>query len=289
MMDDNIKLVSLHGGHSGEFCSHAEDRLEDIVLAYIEQGFTYVGITEHIPPIADRFIYPEEKRSGLDCVAVHTRFARYITVARELQKKYSPQLKTLVGFETESWSGYRDFILQLREEFQPDYIVGSVHHVDDIPFDYSLKEYQKAVVLAGSLEKLYCRYFDLQLEMINHLQPELVGHLDLIRIYDPGYRARMQQVPEIRDRIQRNLEQVKTLDLTLDCNFRSLDRDGNPYPARFILQQARELGIKVAPGDDSHSVKTVGRGIREGILLLQKLGFHELGNNQLPLFFSSLQ
>ena len=51
MLEDKIELVSLHGGHSGEFCSHARDTLEEMVLAYIDQGFDRVGITEHMPQI----------------------------------------------------------------------------------------------------------------------------------------------------------------------------------------------------------------------------------------------
>jgi len=270
MADNKAKLISLHGGHSGEFCSHARDRLEDMVLAYIAQGFKRVGITEHMPPISDRFIYPDEREAGLDGTALRRRFARYMSVARELQEKYGSRIALQVGFETETCPGYQDSVRRLVEEYHPDYIVGSVHHLDGIPFDYSAEEYQLAIVAAGSIDNLYCRYFDLQFEMINALNPAVVGHLDLIRIYDPEYRKRIDS-PEIRDRIRRNLELIKELDLILDCNCRSIEEDGDPFPARSILIQALKMGITVVPGDDSHSVAMVGRGIKEGIELLLEL------------------
>jgi len=59
--DDNFpnmktaELISLHGGHSGQYCNHAEDLLEDIIQKYIQLGFKKVGITEHIPPVSDFF------------------------------------------------------------------------------------------------------------------------------------------------------------------------------------------------------------------------------------------
>jgi histidinol-phosphatase (PHP family) len=31
--------VSLHGGHSGQFCGHAKDTLDEIVRTYIEQRY----------------------------------------------------------------------------------------------------------------------------------------------------------------------------------------------------------------------------------------------------------
>jgi histidinol-phosphatase (PHP family) len=46
-----------------------------------------------------------------------------------------------------------------------------------------------------------------------------------------------------------------------------------PYVARSILLEARELGISVVPGDDSHSVDSVGQNLEAGIRILRDLGF----------------
>jgi len=226
-----------------------------------------------MPPVSDRFLYPDEIEAGLDAAALYRRFARYISTARVLQKKYSSRITIYVGFETETCRGYQEFVRKLLDEFRPDYIVGSVHHVDDTPFDYSPEDYTRAARQAGGIDELYCRYFDLQLEMINSLRPAVVGHLDLIRIHDPGYRDRLKR-PEVESRVHRNLERIRRLDLIMDCDLRALDAQGEPYPCRSILLQARELGIAVVPGDDSHSVDTVGRNIKTGIKLLRELGFN---------------
>ena len=75
--------VSVHGGHSGQFCSHARDTLEAVIRAYIHQGYPWVGITEHMPPADDAFVYPEEKRSGLNAAALMDRFVDYMTTCRD--------------------------------------------------------------------------------------------------------------------------------------------------------------------------------------------------------------
>ncbi len=272
MVDNSIDLISLHGGHSGEFCGHAKDTLEEVVRAYIERGFHRVGITEHMPPVSDRYLFPEEVKSGLDAAAVYRRFARYMTAGRELQKKYAPRLTIYLGLETESFSGYRMAVRGLIKTFRPDYIVGSVHHVGEVPFDYSREKYEEAVRQADGLDALYCRYFDLQLEMIDTLHPAVVGHFDLIRIFDPDYRDRLAR-PGIAARLRRNLDRIGELDLILDCDCRELPGKGEPYPCHPILEMARERGIAVVPGDDAHSAATAGQGIKEGIVLLKKLGF----------------
>jgi histidinol-phosphatase (PHP family) len=266
------ELISLHGGHSGEFCCHASGTLEETILAYLEDGFAAVGITEHIPPENDRRLYPDEIAAGLDAAGLYRRFAGFVTAARRLQEKYASRITIYLGFETEAWPGYGPAVRALVKTFRPDYLVGSVHHVEGIPFDYSPEEYRAAAEKTGGVEALYCRYYDLQLEMIERLRPGLVGHLDLVRIHDPEWPDRMK-LPPIACRIRRNLKRMEELSLILDCNCRRLPAGGETYPAREILLWARELGVAAVPGDDSHSPAEAGRGIREGIELLEELGF----------------
>ncbi len=269
----NYTRVSVHGGHSGQFCNHAEDTLEEVILAYIEQGFSWVGITEHIPPVDDRFLYPEEKKAGLSAVTMLERFGHYMGECRRLQQKYQDKIQIFASCEIETYSGSEGHVADLIHKFQPDYIVGSVHHVKDIPIDYSKEMYDCAVSACGGIEALYVWYFDQQYEMIQHLTPAVVGHFDLIRIFDSSYRTRLL-VPEIWGRMVRNLELVKNLDLTLDYNIRSLKKGAEePYISEEILAFVREEGIKIAPGDDSHGVADIGIFLDDAVESLYRKGF----------------
>ncbi len=270
---ETVELVSIHGGHSGQFCNHARDTLEEIVKAYLAGGFSWIGLTEHMPPVSDRFLYEEEIEASLDATKMRARFARYFSTGRALQHKYAGQIEIFVGFETETYSGYVPYVKKLITKFQPDYIVGSVHHIDDIPFDLSEGEYLTFAANMGGLETLYCRYFDQQYEMINSLNPQVVGHFDLIRLFDADYEQRLQ-TPDILERTRRNLQRIKELDLIIDLNVKPLSKGASePYPAKSILLEARTMGIPVVPGDDSHGVRGAGLNIEKGITLLQELGF----------------
>jgi len=269
----SYKLVSVHGGHSGEFCMHAKDYLEDIILEYINQGFSFVGITEHAPPINDSFLYPDEKLAGLNSEWHSENFNNYFNKINELKQKYSDKIKICSGFETETTSGYEAHIKKLINTFKPDYIVGSVHHVDDICFDFSQKNYQEAINNSENIDDMYSKYFDLQYDMLKVLKPQIVGHFDLIRIYDPEYKTRIKKT-EIKKRIIRNLKLIKKLGLILEYNLRAFEKGANEgYPSKPILKTALKLEIPVIPGDDSHSVDTVGKNIIKGIKILKKHGF----------------
>lgn len=265
--------ISLHGGHSGEFCCHAEDRLEEIIRQYIQLGFRQVGITEHIPPVADRFLYPEEIKQHLTVKDLFNRFETYFTTIRELKKKYAGRITIHIGMETETVTGYAPHVRMLISRFRPDYIVGSVHHVNDIPFDYSEADYHKAVRSCNGIDALYAAYFDLQYEMLIELKPFVVGHFDLIRIFDPGYEFRLE-TPEIAKRIHRNLQLIKQLGLVMDFNLRPLAKgEAAPYIAASILKKARSLDICLVPGDDSHGAAEAGGHVKTAIKILTDYGF----------------
>ncbi|MEJ2157029.1 MAG: histidinol-phosphatase [Desulfobacteraceae bacterium] len=265
--------VSIHGGHSGQFCSHARGTLEEVILAYVAQGFVWVGITEHMPPTQDRFMYIEEQAAGLTIDALMERFDRYMAEGRRLQKKYADQLEIFIGFETEAYTGAMAQSRQLIDRYQPDYVLAGVHHVADIPFDSGPADYQRAVKACGDVEALYCRYFDLQLEVMQTLQPKVIAHFDLIRIFDQGY-ARRWQVPAIRDRVERNLDHAARNSMILDYNVAALRKGmAEPYIAMPILEMARQMGIPVVPGDDSHGPEMVGAHIDDGIVILEREGF----------------
>ncbi|MBU8910994.1 MAG: histidinol-phosphatase HisJ [Desulfobacterales bacterium] len=272
-MNMTTLLISLHGGHSGQYCNHAVDLLEDIILRYIELGFTKVGITEHVPPVNDFFLFPDEKEAGLTTAAINKRFENYFNELNALKNKYASKIKIFAGMETETCTGYADHINKLISKFQPNYIVGSVHHIDDIYFDYSKEEYDRAASVCGSYDAMYEKYFDLQYEMIKTLKPFIIGHFDLIRIYDKDYKKRLL-LPQINRKIQRNLKLIKSLNLVMDFNLRPLARgEKEPYITSSILKKAKEMEICVVPGDDSHSVNEAGRHVDKAIEILKAYGF----------------
>lgn len=266
-------LVSYHGCHSGEFCLHARDTLESMVRAYIEKGFTAIGITEHMPPPADRFRYADEAAAGLSAADLYRRFGNYCRTVRTLRETYRKDITIFLAFETESYTGYREHVARLIREFTPDYILGSVHHVKDVCFDYSADDYRKAVRACRGIDNLYHAYFDLQHDMIDALEPSVVAHFDIIRIHDPDYAARMIK-PDIMKKITRNLDLVRKKDLILDYNMRALAKGAaEPYICRPILERAKEMNIKIAPGEDSHSIDDIGRFIGQGVRRLADMGF----------------
>jgi histidinol-phosphatase (PHP family) len=112
--------------------------------------------------------------------------------------------------------------------------------------------------------------------MIKTLKPFIVGHFDLIRIFDDHYQKRIE-IPQIQQKIIRNLELIKSLDLVMDFNLRPLVKGKKePYIASTILERVKKMGIRAVPGDDSHGVDEAGCYVDTAIKTLKQYGFDTL-------------
>ena len=276
--------ISLHGGHSGEFCEHAEGTLRSVVEAAVAGGLATFGLSEHAPRSEDRFLYPSERQKGFTIGRLQSDFAAYAAEAKTLAQEFSDRIEILVGFEAEvvPTASYADEMLAIREKYELEYMVGSVHYVGEIQIDGSLEELHAAVAEAGGIESLAVRYYDTVAEMVARLKPEVVGHLDLIRRNAPADAD--LQTPAVAAAADRALKAVKESGAILDLNTAGWRKSlGNPYPAPWLVRRAAELGIGFCFGDDSHGPTQVGDGIdraRDYLLELDVANIRTLDRSQ---------
>lgn len=269
--------VSLHGGHSGSYCGHASGRLEDFLVAAIAAGFKAYGISEHAPRSHPRLLYRDEIEAGWDISRLKENFDAYTTESNRLVDRFAGQLTVLRGFEAEVVPGasWAVEMSAFRQRGVFDYVVGSVHHVDEIPIDYRPDEFAQAVAVAGGVEALAIAYYETVTTMAEVLRPEVVGHLDLIRKFAAPFGS--VDTPAARAAAERALEAVAAIDAIIDVNTSGLRVGlGHPYPAPWIVERARDMGIAFCFGDDSHSPLQVGAGVDAARDYLLELGVREI-------------
>ncbi|MDA1280750.1 MAG: histidinol-phosphatase [Chloroflexi bacterium] len=257
--------VSLHGGHSGDYCLHGADTLPEMLDAAVDAGFSTFGVTAHAPGSDRRFLFEEEIVAGYGPDELRRQFAEYSAVSSELVDSYGDRIEVLRGAEIEvvPESTFAVEALALRKRYDLDYLVGSVHWVDELPFDTNREDFERAVAGRGGLEPFVLRYYDLVDEMVEQVRPEVIGHFDLPRLYAEG--ASELESKSVRGAVCSVLESVSAvgsiLDLNVSAEFKGLS---SPYPAPWIVRLANDLGVPFCFGDDSHSVSQVGRGIDSG-------------------------
>lgn len=266
-------MISLHGGHSGDFCLHGEDSLRAMLDTAVTRGFSTFGVTAHAPRSSADFLYEEEIEAGYTPSDLARDFDRYLATCRELIEEYDGRLEVLCGVELEAVpeSSYVEEADSLRNLPGVDYVVGSVHHVGGLTIDTSQGDFDRAVAACEGLDSMLVNYYELVGQMVERVRPEVVGHLDLPRLYAEG-RSELDS-PAVRSAVGGVLEAVKATDGILDLNVGALAKGlATPYPAPWIVELALELDVPFCFGDDSHSKATVGAGVGAGREYLLGLG-----------------
>ncbi|CAK7199763.1 hypothetical protein SEUCBS139899_002446 [Sporothrix eucalyptigena] len=288
--------------HSGQFCGHAVDTLEQVVQRAIALGFCTLGLSEHMPRAHVEDLYPEERGDGSNLngmlAALTAKYEAYLVEAVRLRDAYAGRIHILVGFEGEWIHGAHDDgarIQALARHPEVDYFIGSVHHVGrkGTPIDYDKATFQAAIDVAVSKAGvaastdidpevyLYADYYDQQLEMLQALRPRIVGHFDLVRLLsvnparDPATATGLATL--VWPKIQRNLEYVASYGGWLECNTAALRKGlAEPYPGRAISELWVKLGGKFTMSDDSHGTSHVATNYLRGLAYLKSLGVNEV-------------
>ncbi|KAJ6515378.1 Polymerase/histidinol phosphatase-like protein [Mycena sanguinolenta] len=273
-----------HHSHSGQFCKHAVGTLEEVVLEAIRQGFEVYGLSEHVPRYRATDLYPEEETLTPKDLA--SQFEQFLMEAHRLKSLYAPQIRLLVGLETEYITNLDleslTALLQ-QHQGQVEYIVGSVHHVNAIPIDFDLATFQRALdSIDGTFEPnaskdgaFFSAYFDAQYELLQRFNPEVIGHIDLCRLYNPTLQ--LSKYPEALERAKRNILYAIDYGALFEINAAALRKKWEtPYPGLDLLQIIVQHGGRLTLSDDSHGPTSVGLNYARLPEYLHRAGVTEL-------------
>ena len=132
----------------------------------------------------------------------------------------------------------------------------------------------QAVEEAGGIDALFCEYFDQQYELLEELEPEVVGHFDLIRMHDEGLSSALRDPQNQRENLEESREdQGPWVNPRFQSQGPSKRAGLNPtYPD--ISWKWHWISASLASrGDDSHGVAGVGLHLEKGIEILTQTGF----------------
>ncbi|EWC48811.1 hypothetical protein DRE_00116 [Drechslerella stenobrocha 248] len=298
-----------HHSHSGQFCAHAKDSLEECVLQAIAKNLRTFCLTEHMPRALARDLYPDELALNYTPQDLAARFAEYYKTAVEMRERYWTRITLLIGFEVD-WirPSMADEVAGIRATYDFDMFVGSVHHVDGVPIDFSKEMYQRAIEtveandraaaaatgagdanintdrfpeieVTGSVgeERLFEAYFDTQYAMLKALKPPVVGHFDLIRLMSRDYRVDMTWLPKVHEKLLRNIKFIASYGGLVEVNSAAIRKGWEyPYPGPDVVKLMRREGVRFVLSDDSHGVAQVAYGYDQALPYLVHHGVEEV-------------
>ena len=243
--------VDLHN-HT-RLCNHAEGTLEEYVEQAIAQKIEIFGFSDHAPMDFD-----PRYRMGF------SQMKEYEEGVKEVRKKYEGQIDIRLAYEVDYLPGHIDKRVL---EADVDYLIGSVHFIDKWGFDNPefIGKYEGA-----DIDAIWQDYFDLVEQMAKGGLFDIVGHLDLIKVF--------KYVPKTDVRLiaQKAMDAIKRAGMSIEINAAGYRKPiGEPYPSRELLIMAYERGIPITFGSDAHKPEQVGFKKDEIVEFAKSVGYTE--------------
>jgi histidinol-phosphatase (PHP family) len=232
-------------------CNHATGLIEEYIQRAIELEIDVYGFSEHAPMDFDK--------------KYRLSFDNMIDYERDIIKyknRYKDDIKILLGYEVDYLKGYIDNRVL---NSKVDYLIGSVHFLDKWGFD-------NPEFIGGwesrDIDDIWQEYFDAIRDMAKSRYFDIVGHLDLIKVF------KYMPKRDIRLIAKDALRAIKNSNMVIELNGAGLrKRVEEIYPSRDLLEVAYELDIPITFSSDAHSIEQVGFGYGEATIMAKEIGY----------------
>ena len=232
-------------------CNHAKGSMENYIKRAIELGIDIYGFSEHAPMDFDQHYRLKFEEMNA-----------YVLDVKHLKEKYQDDIKILLGYEVDYLKGHLDNRVL---DADVDYLIGSVHFLGEWGFDNPefIDEYKNK-----NINDIWQEYFDSIEAMAKTEQFNIVGHLDLIKVFN------FMPTKDIRLIASKALKTIKKSNMVIELNSAGLRKPIKEiYPSPLLLEMAYELDIPITFSSDAHAIGQIGYKYNEATQLAKKIGY----------------
>ena len=238
--------------HSHTIYSDGSNPMEDYIISAINKGFVAYGFSCHAPVTfpCKWTIAPKELQS-------------YLTEIDGLKVKYADKIIIFRSLEIDYFPGNPLAQPEEYKQLNLDYVIGSVHFVDNLKngeawnIDTSKRIFDEGMleIFGGDGRKAVTKFYDLTLEMLDVMNPTIIGHLDKIKMFNINNKYFREEEQWYKDLIEMVLSKIKKKGTIVEVNTRGLYRGKTKdyYPSDFVLKRCLEMNISVTINTDCHN------------------------------------
>lgn len=225
--------IDLHN-HTA-LCNHATGTIEEYIQMAIAQKIDTFGFSDHAPMNFDTYRMRFDEMQTYEAQVLHVK------------EKYAGQIEILLGYEVDFLEGFID---QSVLERKVDYLIGSVHYLGNWGFDNPefIGEYHDK-----NMDDVWQKYFDAIENMAKSNLFDIVGHLDLIKVFN--YLPKK----DVRLIAKDALNAIKNANMVVEINAAGFRKPiGEQYPSHPLLEMMAERDIPISFGSDAHEIEHIG-------------------------------
>jgi histidinol-phosphatase (PHP family) len=240
--------------HTHSLLSDGSGSYEEMVLAAIEKGLEEIGFSDHVSlkPVT----------WAMQDVDLPVMTGQIINI----RKKFGHLIHIRYGIEMDYFPGKEMAISRIIKSLPLDYVIGSVHFIDDWNFDGDTSFYGK-----WSNDELYRIYFDLVQKAAKSGLFDILGHVDLIKKF--AIFPETDQTPLLEE----TAEIFARSGVVIEVNTAGLDKPCNEfYPGHHLLEILHSREVPVTMCSDAHHPDQIARHYELALHQIRNAGYHQI-------------
>jgi histidinol-phosphatase (PHP family) len=247
------------------FCD-GKKPVADVVAQAASMGMLAIGVSSHAPlPFPNKWsMKPDSFNSYLGEI--------------DKAKEQNKSIQVYAGLEVDFIPGK---ISPFDFKDRLDYTIGSVHFADngwEIDNTYDIFLDGLTSNFDGSIRKAIARYFGLTREMVKTTPPNIVGHMDKIKMHNRGNRFFQEEEPWYREQIDLTLDTIAEAGCIIEVNTRGIyqNKTDTTYPSPWILREILKKNIPITLSSDAHHPDDLVNRFPETARELANIGFKKI-------------
>ncbi len=247
---------------------------EDYIKAALAKGIAAYGFSSHVPlPFACAWSVKEE------------RVQDYLAEIDDLKKKYEGQLdiyKSLeIDYIPDIIGPQSDYIKKL----SLDYTLGSVHFVGshegrhwEIDGEVDIFKWGLVKIYNHDIRAAVTRYYELTRQMVREHQPDIIGHLDKIKMQNDREHFFAEDADWYVAEIENTLDVIAEEGGIVEVNTRGMYKGVTiePYPSYWVLEEVHARNIPIQLNSDGHKPEEIIAEFETVAPRLLEIGFTEM-------------
>ena len=240
--------------HIHTFLSDGRDTHEQILESAIFRGFDEIGFSDHVSIKPVGWALPVN------------RIDEMVNSVRALQATDTKGVSVKLGVEMDYFPGMEKSIQKVLQSIPIDYVIGSVHFIDDWNFDTDIRLYDTL-----DIDRFYRQYFKTVQQSAKSKLFDIIGHCDLAKkfAYYPSFN-----LDEIYDQTARIFKEA---DVVVEINTSGKIKPCEEfYPSALFLERLAHYKVPVTISSDAHVEQNVGQFFDVAISSLKALGYKDI-------------
>lgn len=245
--------------------------------AAVDAGLVAYGFSSHAPT-------PFQNPWAMDVDNLRS----YVREIKQLRDAWKNHIQIYCGLEVDYVPGVMGPKSLFIRNAELDYTIGSIHFVDAFKdgrsweIDGTSKLFEEGLdaIFNGNVKQAVSRYFELTRQMVLEECPDIIGHIDKIKMQNTGNKYFSESEEWYKDEVIVTLDLIQHSKAIVEVNTRGIykKKTTETYPSEWMLKEILKRNIPVTISSDAHHPSEITSEFEFAADLLKSIGFEYVYN-----------